>query len=409
MIDGDSGCVIRIGIDGRRLGVRPKGISRYIWELCKGLDHVLPEARFYLYSPWPLILPQISPRWSLRVDQSQLRRLPSNFWLVAGIWRLARGDNLDSFWSGSGLLPLIDPRVRSVLTVHDIVHKVAPQTMETRALWATRLFFRSSVTRADAIVSNSYGTARRLQQYFGRRVSGVVRPGLSQVFYPRTDSEIQQVTSRYGVERPYLLAVATWEPRKCLELLIGAFVKMKANGALSRYKLVLVGDRGWKDAAVVKLAQYNSKWILRLGFVDDESLAALYAGAEAFIFPSCYEGFGMPVLEARACGTRVVTSDLPELREAGGRASIYIDPTEQGIEFGIKTALQQKTTEKVDWRDWHWDKSAAVLAEVILRRPPNEWVKLPDTAESFTANNPEMRKLRKFDDSSRQYDPSRRA
>lgn len=364
--DGDFKAAVRIGIDGRRLGVRPKGIGRYIWELCRSLDNVLPRARFYLYSPRPLMLPQISSRWSLRVDDSQWRRLPSNLWLVAGVGRLVRNDNLDGFWSGSGLLPLIGPGMQSVLTVHDVVHKVAPQTMDTRTLWATRLFFRSSVTHAGAVVTNSWGTASRVWRYFGRQAAAVVRPGLSKVFHPRANSEIREITSRYGIDGPYLLAVATWEPRKGLELLIRAFLKMKGDGALPNYKLVLVGDRGWKDRSLVKLASYNPEWVSGLGFVDDDSLASLYAGAAAFVFPSSYEGFGMPVLEARACGARVVTSNLPELKEAGGQDSIYVEPTERGIELGIKTALDATAPEKVDWRDWEWDKSAAVLASVIL-------------------------------------------
>jgi glycosyltransferase involved in cell wall biosynthesis len=357
---------VRIGVDGRRLGLRPKGIGRYIWELCKGLDKILPAARFFLYTPRPLNLPVISPRWSVRVDRSQLGRLPSNVWVVAAIGRLTRCDNLDGFWAGSGLLPLIGLRARTVLTVHDLVHKVAPQTMDLRALWAARLFFRSSVANADAVVCNSRGTARRLEEHLGYKVAAVVRPGLSRVFQPKSCYEVQQVLARYSVGIPYLLAVATWEPRKGLEPLIRAFVNMRANGLVRNHKLVLIGERGWKDLAIMDLARGNAESVLCLGFVDDASLAALYQGADAFIFPSRYEGFGMPVLEARACGAAVVTSDIPELREAGGDQTIYIEPTEEGIRCGISLVLKRRPTERVDWRDWSWNKSAATLAEVLL-------------------------------------------
>ena len=172
---------MRIGIDGRRLGLRPKGIGRYIWELCNGLDEVLPNAQFFLYTPRSLNLPQISNRWSFRVDESPFRRLPSNLWLVVGAGRLAQRDKVDCFWSGSGLLPLVGVRARTVLTIHDLVHKVAPETMDTRALWATRLFFRLSVANANALVTNSEGTARRLEEYFGYKVAAIVRPGLSRL------------------------------------------------------------------------------------------------------------------------------------------------------------------------------------------------------------------------------------
>jgi glycosyltransferase involved in cell wall biosynthesis len=357
---------MRIGIDGRRLGSRPKGIGRYIWELCNGLDEVLPKAQFFLYSPRPLNLPPISGRWSIRVDESPFRRLPSNLWLVVGAGRLAQRDEVDCFWSGSGLLPLVGRRARTVLTIHDLVHKVAPETMDTRALWATRLFFRSSVANADALVSNSEGTAMRLEGLFGYKVAAVVRPGLSKLFQPKSGREIQQILSHYEVTKPYLLAVATWEPRKGLQPLIQTFLNMKDGGLIRDYKLVLVGERGWKDTAIADLVRHNADSVLSLGFVHDMALAGLYRGAEAFVFPSKYEGFGMPVLEARACGTAVITSDLPELREAGGEDGIYVEPTEEGIRNGILTVLKRRPPTGLDWRDWSWSKSAGILAQVLI-------------------------------------------
>jgi glycosyltransferase involved in cell wall biosynthesis len=357
---------MRIGIDGRRLGLRPKGIGRYIWELCNGLDEVLPDAQFFLYTPRSLNLPRISNRWSFRVDESPFRRLPSNLWLVVGAGRLAQRDEVDCFWSGSGLLPLVGVRARTVLTIHDLVHKVAPETMDTRALWATRLFFRLSVANANALVTNSEGTAKRLEEYFGYKVAAIVRPGLSRFFQSKSEYEIQQILADYKVTKPYLLAVATWEPRKGLELLIKAFLNMKAEGLVRDYKLVLVGERGWKYTAIADLVWRNSDAILSLGFVNDVALAGLYRGAEAFVFPSKYEGFGMPVLEARACGAAVITSDLPELREAGGEAGIYIELTEEGIRNGILAAPKRRPAQGLDWRDWSWSKSAAILAQVLL-------------------------------------------
>jgi glycosyltransferase involved in cell wall biosynthesis len=92
----------------------------------------------------------------------------------------------------------------------------------------------------------------------------------------------------------------------------------------------------------------------------------LYSGADAFIYPSTYEGFGMPVLEARACGARIVTSNIPELREAGGDDAIYVVPTEDGIREGISRAIERCATSVVDWQDWSWTGSASILAGVLL-------------------------------------------
>jgi glycosyltransferase involved in cell wall biosynthesis len=357
---------VRIGIDGRRLGPKLKGIGRYIWELCKGLDKSLPGAQFFLYAPKSPHLPAISSRWSLRIDDSPLgRRLPNNLWLVARVGLMSRRDRLDAFWAGTGLLPLLGLKSRAVLTVHDVVQKVAPETMDRHALWAARLFFSASLARADAIVSNSLGTADRLEKGYGYRVAAVVRPGLSKVFQRRSEHETRAVLAHYELTQPYLLSVSTWEPRKGLEPLIRAFLRMKADGAIGGRELLLVGDRGWNDSPIIELTR-GSQAVRSLGFVDDSSLAALYSGADAFIYPSTYEGFGMPVLEARACGARIVTSNIPELREAGGDDAIYVVPTEDGIREGISRAIERCATSVVDWQDWSWTGSASILAGVLL-------------------------------------------
>jgi glycosyltransferase involved in cell wall biosynthesis len=357
---------VRIGIDARRLGPHLKGIGRYVWELCLGLDQVLPTAEFFLYAPKPPHVPAISRRWSIRVDDSPLgRRLPNTLWLVARAGPMSRRDRLDVFWAGTGLLPLVGLKSRAVLTVHDVVERVAPQTMDRHARWASRLFFQHSLARADAIVSNSAGTAERLKTNYGYPVAAVVRPGISEVFRPRSAKHTLAVLARYRVNRPYLLSVSTWEPRKGLEQLIHAFLRMKSEGLIPYHKLVLVGERGWKDSTIVELAR-KSEAVVSLGFVEDASLAALYSGAEAFVYPSRYEGFGMPVLEARACGARVVTTDLPELREAGGEDAIYISPNEEGIRAGIALAVAAGTARPINWRDWNWAGSASILAQVLL-------------------------------------------
>ena len=361
-----NGAPVRIGIDARRLGPHLKGIGRYIWELCRGLDQVLPTAEFFLYAPKPSHLPAISRRWSIRVDNSPLgRRLPNTLWLVARAGLMSRQDRVDVFWAGTGLLPLVGLNSLAVLTVHDVVERVAPQTMDRNARWASRLFFQRSLARADAIVSNSAGTAERLKTNFGYPVVAVVRPGISEVFRPRSEKHTLAVLAPYRVNRPDLLSVSTWEPRKGLEQLIHAFLRMKSEGLIREHKLVLVGERGWKDSTIVELAR-KSEAVVSLGFVEDASLAALYSGAEAFVYPSHYEGFGMPVLEARACGARVVTTDLPELREAGGEDAIYISPTEDGIRSGIARAVTAVAARPINWRDWNWARSASILAQVLL-------------------------------------------
>jgi glycosyltransferase involved in cell wall biosynthesis len=348
------------------LGPRPKGIARYIWELCKALDQVLPEAQFVVYSRKPIVpMPVISSRWHWRCDLSLSgARIPNSVWGVSRLGYIAQRDNLDVFWGGTGLLPLAGLSVRTVLTVHDFVYKLAPETTSGKARWAMRMFFSASVRRANQIVSNSDGTARRLEAAYRRRVAGVVRPGVTETIRPKRAAEVRTLLKEYGIDKPYLLSVGTLEPRKGLDRLVPAFGALQQEGRLKEHCLVVVGERGWKDEAIGTLLNSNER-IRTLGFVDDDALSALYTGADVFLFPSSYEGFGMPVLEARACGTRVVTTDIPELREAGANDAIYVPPTIDGVRDGILRALRSDRPPALNRADHSWLKSAKVFAEVL--------------------------------------------
>jgi len=355
-----------IGIDGRVLGPQPKGISRYVWELCKALDKVLPEARFIVYSRRPISpMPVISARWRWRCDISRTgAKIPNSLWCILRLGYLAKRDNLDVFWGGTGILPLAGLRCRTVLTVHDLVYRLAPKTASFRALWAMRLFFASSVRRADVIVSNSAGTANRFEAFYEKKIGAIVPPGLTETIRRRHSAEVQAVLLRYGIAQPYLLSVGTLEPRKGLHRLVPAFDSLLREGRLPNHCLVIAGDRGWKDDQIARLVSSNRR-IHPLGFVTDDTLSALYTGAEALVFPSSYEGFGMPVLEARACGTRIVTTDIPELREAGGEDAVYISPSIEGIREGILKALESEKPKVLNRQDHTWAKSAKTFAAIL--------------------------------------------
>jgi glycosyltransferase involved in cell wall biosynthesis len=168
--------------------------------------------------------------------------------------------------------------------------------------------------------------------------------------------------------------VATHEPRKNLVRLLDAFEQMQAGGELQGYRLVLVGGSGWKNGELDARIK-ASPAVVRTGYVDDAALPALYAHAEALVFASTYEGFGMPVLEARLCGTRIVTTDIPELREAGGDDAVYVQPSTEGIRNGIRQVVATASNERarqhqscVALEQHHnsWRVSARLLAEQVL-------------------------------------------
>lgn len=358
---------MRIGIDGRALQGRRAGVGRYVFELCRALDAEMPDARFFVYSHIPVEMPVASSRWTLRVERRSLFRAMRSFlWLKARVGALCREDEIDVFWGCASFLPCLPRTVRRVVSAYDLNYRLVPKTMYTAAVWQYRLFFCRDLARADSVLAISRGTAERLKDTCGRTADAIVYPAVSPRFGPQLEADVRDCHRRHGLSFPYLLAVATWEPRKNLELLLDAVVQMKARGDLGQRRLVLVGGRGWKDDRLMQRMGEHSDLIHPLGYVSDEDLPMLYAGADAFVFPSIYEGFGMPVLEARACGTPTVTTDIPELREAGGADAIYVLPTTEGIQSGIKAALDADWPRRPVASRWpSWGDGARTLATAL--------------------------------------------
>lgn len=329
-----------IGIDGRPFYGAAAGTGRYVGELCRVLDGLLPEARFKVYGNRAMQLPISSPRWEARGDTCAFwARMPASAWYFARAGRLARQDGVNLFWGSANFLPMgLAPRIPAVLTVYDMVHQLYPQTMSCRHRMAYKFFFRAGLRRANKIVAISQGTADRLQQHFAVQVHAIVKPQVGGNFHPPMPGEVQAVRSKYDLPPRYLLSVSTLEPRKNLGTLVRALVALAQSGQAQGLALVLVGQRGWKNhplLAQLTAARQIGVTITELGYVPDADLPALYATAVAVVMPSLYEGFGMPILEALHCGATVLASDTPETREAGGQAAIYVAPTAQALQTAI--------------------------------------------------------------------------
>jgi glycosyltransferase involved in cell wall biosynthesis len=370
---------LRIGIDGDALKVPFSGVGHYIFNLARELDSLMPEATFFAYTRLParaLGLP--SARWQVRTEPSAaFRRMPTFLWLKTRARAMASADRLDVFWAGRTLHPGLE-NVRTLSSVHDLNHLLAPETMKIQSLWSNRLWFRNDLLRANCVLANSAGTAERLSSMLGVSANGVVHPGVTQNFKPfpsKGDNvALPDRLARLGIQRPYLLSVATPEPRKNLDAVLRAFIALKKDRKLKSHQLVLAGPVGWKSKGLEKqLADARAQGVVLAGYVPDDLLPALYALSDALVFPSFYEGFGMPVLEARACGTRVVTSDIPELREAGDEHVVYVEPSVDGVKDGILAAMEQPSPPPTANRTWHEPAKvlAAAMSSETLAAPTN--------------------------------------
>jgi glycosyltransferase involved in cell wall biosynthesis len=364
-----------IGIDGRAFYGAQAGTGRYVSELCRVLDTTISDATFIVYGNRSLNLPVTNNRWVQHGNN------PLTFWLPASIWFflfagwLAKKDNCEVFWGCANFLPIgLGSRIKAVLTIHDFVFRLFPKTLTVRNRLAYFLFFKNSLRRAQVITTNSKGTALRLKQFYQLTTSAVVRPRASNQFRPPQSKELAAVLSKYKIDFPFFVAVATIEPRKNLDLLLEAFLLLNSCKAIPSLGLVLVGQVGWKnDLITKKIAQANALGLrlITTGYVPDNALPALYNGAIAMVMPSLYEGFGMPVLEALQCGAQVVATDATEIREAGNDSVIYVEPTVDGIKQGLIKALRTRESNvrsKFEAsEDSHWLEEGSIMARLMQK------------------------------------------
>lgn len=333
---------IQIGLDARPLTGQLTGIGRYVLELCHALDQHLPHATFFAYTPYAPSVAMPSERWIVRRPESVPAQLGGYFWFKYLSPPLIARDRLDWFFGTRTLLPRLAAGVRTLSLVHDLNHVIVPWTMTPLNRLAHALYFRRDVRRATHVVADSEGTASRLASYTGRNADVVVAPGVRPEFEANIDTnEVMRVRTAFDLQGPYLLSVATFEPRKNIGALVDAFLALKAAGQLRDHTLVLAGAGGWGQSELGRRLEPGIPGIRRLGYVDDADLPALYAGADAFVFPSVYEGYGMPVSEALACGTRVVATDIPELREAAQGRAVLVAPDAAAIARGIEQVLRR--------------------------------------------------------------------
>lgn len=357
---------IRIGIDGRVFEGNISGVGRYITEICKRLDVLLPNAIFYVYSRNQVPLPVTSDRWIPRITEPSLgRKMKSVLWLKLSCGNMVKRDNLDIFWATCVFFPPLAPNIKKVVTVYDLNHIIVPDTMTFAHRTSYRLFFQKDIKKADTVITISGGTTARLKHLMElERVKEAI-PGVDDQFRLFDPLEIDECKRKWKLPNDFLLSVSTLEPRKNQKMLIHAFIDLVEKRLLNDSKLVLIGSSGWKDQGIKDLlSKYLGKEIIYLGYIEDyNDLPPIFAAAQAFVFPSLYEGFGMPVAESRACGTPVVATDIPELREAGGPHGIYVRPNIEDLKEGILKAVNLSySKENIRAGLYKWSDSAAVYA-----------------------------------------------
>jgi glycosyltransferase involved in cell wall biosynthesis len=329
--------VLRAGIDGRDLLRKRTGVVNNTLHLARELTAAHPS-EVIVYADRPAAPDEQPP------DGVSLRRLgaPPILWKHLALPLALALDRVSVFHSPTGTLPLVAP-CPQVVTLHDVFAAIEPRWFAPRMGWQLRTTQRRAARSAITVIAVSDCTRRDLVERYGvppQRIR-VVHNGLDHSRFHPIEVDAEAVARRFGVRFPFILCVGSLMPwRNAARLL-------RAASRLS-YGLLFVGRDIWGTDPTERLATERGwDWARFAGYVSDEDLPALYAAARAFAYPSLYEGFGIPPIEAMACGTPVVASTAGALPEVLGDAALLVDPFD---EDALAQALQAAAEDRGELR-----------------------------------------------------------
>jgi glycosyltransferase involved in cell wall biosynthesis len=369
---------IRIGIDYTAAVHQSAGIGRYTREMVQALaaeGRFAPEYRLFVADRDHQTLPplpgsnfawrttRLSERWLARLWYRL--RLP----LSVETWT----GPLQLFHAPDFVLPPVRRNIRTIVTIHDLSFVREPESVMPGMSNHLNRWVPRSVARADAVIAVSEATCRDLIELYQTPPAKikVLYHGVTSNFRPVVDpAHLQEVRQKYGLgQSPFILSVGTVQPRKNYQRLIQALGRV-----VGEIKLVIAGGKGWNYENI--LAEIDKQGLQGrvhfTGFVAEADLPALYSAATIFVYPSLYEGFGLPVLEAMACGLPVIASDQSSLPEVVGKAGLLVNPGQvEAIAAAISRLLEDEALRQAlssaglaRAAEFTWAKMAAQLVEL---------------------------------------------
>ncbi|HLT18294.1 MAG TPA: glycosyltransferase family 1 protein [Thermomicrobiales bacterium] len=357
-----------LGIDASRAAAAAMtGTEWYSWEIIRAIADTSERPMLRLYQREPGTITTAA-----RVEHQVIRR--PRCWTPLGLGPEMRRNPPDALFVPAHFLPPWHPPA-SVVTIHDLGYLAAGRTHTRRRRISLDLTTRWSARRAARIIVPSTATSRDLQRHYGTDPAkiDVIHHGIDhERFRVLPPEETAEGLERLGLRQPYLLFLSTIQPRKNLSRLIAAFEALD----LDDLALVVAGADGWMSTAIYQrmARSTHSNQIIRLGYVPEELVPALYNGAQAFVLPSLYEGFGMGVIEAMACGCPVVTSSTSCLPEIAGGAAIIVDPLSvESICDGVRLVLDPNQRQRLRHAglrrasQFTWERCAVETLESIRR------------------------------------------
>lgn len=357
---------LRIGIDARPLAEPPNGIRRWLEGILGGFSEAGLNHEIVLFVPREDIIPPKGVEARIVVVRGSNRAVFRPIWETFRLPGALHSSGVDVLLSSYGVVPPRCP-VPTVSVIHDLAFMKRPDLLPRRY----RLFWRWmtwTVPRAAAVVVPSKATGREVVARLGLsddRIS-IVPYAADRSFTPASPSRIESVRRRHGLPDSFVLAVGTLEPRKNIGMLIAAMDRVNAGRSKS-VGLVLAGREGWGPPVEIR------PWLHHVNEPDDGTLVALFSGASAFAMPSLDEGFGLPALEAMACGVPVVVAEAGALPEVVVGAGLAVPPDDvEGWACALGRVVDnQGTADTMSRRsleraqEFSWIDSAGTVAGIL--------------------------------------------
>jgi glycosyltransferase involved in cell wall biosynthesis len=321
---------MRIGIDATALPLLQFGAANYIVNLIRALLQV-DTANEYVIFVKPLHAALFDSAGRAQIEGVHLpSRLHRVAWEQLALPQLATRQRLDVLHCPHYTMPFRST-CPTVVTFHDMTFFLFPELHKADKVFFFRSMISLSATRAGAIIADSESTRQdilRIIKIHSARVSAVPL-GVAPHFQPANDRDaIARIRAKYHLPEKIILNTGVLEPRKNLPMLVRAFRALVDRGL--PHTLVLIGDKGWKYGELFRAIETLALTarVILTGYVPEDDLALIYNAADLFVYPSLYEGFGLPILEAMACGVPVITSNIASMPEIAGDAGIFVTPTD---------------------------------------------------------------------------------
>lgn len=340
---------MHIGIDAHAIGAQQGGNETYIRGVIRALAELDDRNRYTIYLAEPAAAAEWREGFARQHPNFEIRLLPKPtplirvpLFLAYELWKRP----VDVLHVQYTAPPFC--RVPVVATIHDLAFEHMPETFTRRGSFQLKLTVRRTAQRAVRIATVSEYSRQDLLRTYKLSPEKVVVTynGVEQHFTAEAwPNEAAGIRNRFGIKRDYLLAVGSLQPRKNLVRLIRAYAKLRSEHKAFTPQLVIVGRKLWlADEIFAEVRQQFWKDdVILTGYVSDEDLPKLYRQATAFVYPSLFEGFGLPPVEAMACGTPVITSNVSSLPEVTGDAALLIDPLDQP---SLESSLLQITSDE---------------------------------------------------------------